>query len=89
MIENDLIFWVIKLLKLSLKEKIHIFCLDFSSALLANIIHSPQTISFLENNMDLAKKVLKDLLTLMESKIPVSVLMHILIAISYLSKDNF
>ena len=58
MIENNLIFWVINLIKKSLKEKIHIFCLDFSSALLANIIHSPQTINFLENNLDIAKKVL-------------------------------
>ena len=39
--------------------------------------------------MDLAKEILEDLLDLMNSKIPVSVLMHILIAISYLSKDNF
>ena len=39
--------------------------------------------------MDIALKLLKDLLYLMNSKIPVSVLMHILISISYLSKDNF
>jgi len=41
MIEKDLINWIIKLIKTSLKNKVHIFCLDFSSALLANIIHSP------------------------------------------------
>lgn len=89
MIENEMIFWILDLLKQSLKNKIHIFCLDFSSALLANIIHSPHTLSFLENNKDLAKDVLSDMLNLMNTKIPVSVLMHILIAISYLSKDNF
>ena len=89
MIENELIEWVINLIKQSLDEKIHIFCLDFSSALLANIVHSQQTISFFENNLDIAKKTLQDLLSLMNSKIPVSVLMHILIAISYLSKENF
>lgn len=89
LIELDMISWIIDLIKKSINTKIHIFCLDFSSALLANVIHSPHTISFLENNMDLAKEVLKDLLKLMNAKIPVSVLMHILIAISYLSKENF
>jgi len=57
--------------------------------LLANIVHSPHTLSFLENNKDLAKNILVDLLDLINQKIPVSVLMHILIAISYLSKENF
>ncbi len=89
LIEKNMIDWLLILLKESLNTKIHVFCLDFSSALLANIVHSQHTISFLENNLDLAKKILEDLLFLMNSKIPVSVLMHILIAISYLSKDNF
>ena len=39
--------------------------------------------------MDIARKVLENLLALIKAKIPVSVLMHVLIAISYLSKDNF
>ena len=89
MLDNNMIYWIIDLLTKSLKNKINVFCLDFSSALLANIVHSKHTISFLENNSDLAKKILKDLLNLMNSKIPVSVLMHILISISYLSKENF
>lgn len=66
MIENKLIPWVIDLLKKSMISKVHIFCLDFSSALLANIIHSPTTLSFLEHNQDLAKKYLSDLLHLMK-----------------------
>lgn len=81
--------WVIDLLKISLKDTVHIFCLDFSSALLANIIHSPQTLSYLEHNQDLAKKLLEDLLLLVNSKIPVSVLMHVLIAVSYLNRECF
>lgn len=89
MIENNLINWIIDLLNESLSKKINVFCLDFASALLANIIHSPHTISFLENNLDLAKRILEQLLNLMKSNIQVSVLMHILIAISYLSKENF
>lgn len=89
LIEQGLIFWCIDLINQSLGSKIHIFCLDFSSALLANIMHSPHTLAFLENNMDIAKKVLENLLALIKAKIPVSVLMHILIAISYISKDSF
>ena len=81
--------WVIDMLKNFLKNKVHIFCLDFSSALLANIVHSPQTLSYLEHNQDLAKKLLEDLLFLVNSEIPVSVLMHVLIAVSYLNRESF
>ena len=89
MIESNLIGWVIELLGESLSRKINIFCLDFASALLANIIHSPHAIAFLENNLDIAKRVLEALLGFIRSNLPVSVLMHVLIAISYLSKENF
>lgn len=41
LIESNMIQWVVNLVKKSLDKKIHIFCLDFSSALLANIVHSP------------------------------------------------
>ena len=89
LIEQGLIFWCFDLINKSLTSKIHIFCLDFASALLSNIMHSPHTLAFLENNIDIAKKVLGSLLTLLKAKIPVSVLMHVLIAISYVSKENF
>ncbi len=89
LIESNMIFWVLDLLNESLTKKVHVFCLDFSSALLANIMHSPHTISFLENSPDIARKVLENMLNLIRSNIPVSVLMHILISISYFSKDNF
>ena len=89
LIEHNMVFWVLDLLNESLSKKVHVFCLDFSSALLANIMHSPHTISFLENNMDVARKALEAMLNLIRSSIPVSVLMHILISISYFSKDNF
>lgn len=89
LIESNIIFWVLDLLNESLNKKIHVFCLDFSSALLANIMHSPHTISFLENSMDIARKILDSMLNLIRSNIPVSVLMHVLISISYFSKENF
>lgn len=89
LIESNLVFWVLDLLNDSLTKKVHVFCLDFSSALLANIMHSPHTTSFLENNPDIARRVLENMLNLIRSNVPVSVLMHILISISYFSKDNF
>ena len=39
-IDNDMIAWVLSLIKKSFIIKIHMFCLDFSTAMLANIIHS-------------------------------------------------
>ena len=52
-----LIDWIIKLLQRSRISEIHIFCLDFASALLANILHSNITIDHLENNPPICKNV--------------------------------
>ena len=73
----------------SLHTKIHVFCLDFASATLANVIHTPSTLTYLESKPDYAYKIMEQLLKLMRENIPVSVLMHILICLSYLSKENF
>lgn len=35
-----MIAWVLLLVKKSLNTKIHMFCLDFATAMLANVIHS-------------------------------------------------
>ena len=43
----DLINWSIDLCFKSTKESINAFCLDFCSAMLANIIHTPSTLEFL------------------------------------------
>lgn len=52
-----LIDWIIKLLQRSRISEIHIFCLDFSSALLANILHSNITHEYLETNVPICKNV--------------------------------
>lgn len=57
--------------------------------MLANVIHTPSTIEYLEYNPEIATKVMDSLLRLIRETIPVSVLMHLLIGLSYLSKDNF
>jgi hypothetical protein len=53
----NLIDWIIKLLQRSRVSEVHIFCLDFASALLANILHSSITLEFLESNKPVCKNV--------------------------------
>lgn len=38
--DNDLITWVLALVRKSITTKIHMFCLDFATAMLANMVHS-------------------------------------------------
>ena len=40
---EDLIDWILALIERSAKREIHIFSLDFASALLANILHAPSS----------------------------------------------
>jgi hypothetical protein len=79
----------LKLLEKSKSNDIHIFSLDFSSALLANILHSHNTLEWLEKNSKVTKETMTSLLSLLKENIPTSVLMHILICLSYLSKERF
>lgn len=55
--KQNIIEWIVKLLQRSRISDIHIFCLDFASALLANILHSNYTIDFLEHNPSICKNV--------------------------------
>lgn len=58
-IKYGIIDWIIKLLQRYRvnKEKIHSFCIDFSSAIIANILHSEVILQFLENNVAACKNV--------------------------------
>lgn len=78
-----------KLLEKSKSLDIHIFSLDFSSALLANILHASSTMDYLEKNPTFTKDIMTGLLSLLKESIPTSVLMHVLICLSYLSKERF
>lgn len=55
--EHDMVNWIMSLIKKSLKEKIHHFSLDFGSALLANIIHAPSTLTALSQDPKQAQMV--------------------------------
>jgi hypothetical protein len=72
-----------------MNSSIHVFCLDFASALLANILHSYQVMESLEGNPALLKDIMNRLLNLLKESIPTSVLVHSLICLSYLSKERF
>ena len=89
--EEDLIEWVLSLIDRSTKKDIHIFSLDFASALLANILHAPITQEHLHKiaGHQYTKNLITKLLKLLKDKIPTSVLMHLLICLSYLKRDRF
>lgn len=84
-----MIQWIVKLISRSLEKEIHVFSLDFASALLANILHAKSTAENLSKDMKFVGKLLETMLKQIRDKVPTSVLMHLLICLSYLSKDTF
>jgi len=72
------------------KTDIHIFSLDFSSALLANILHAQSTITTLVPSTvtGILNRIL-GMLQVPHPQLPTSVLMHLLICLSYLKRDRF
>jgi hypothetical protein len=58
---NKMIDWLMNLIKDSIKTKIHHFSLDFGSALLANIIHAPTTLTALSEDPKQAQHVIINL----------------------------
>jgi hypothetical protein len=90
MTKKNLIPWCLSLLHKS--RGVHVFCLDFSSALLANILHASTTLEMLEANERVTFETMDSLLTLInqpDNELPTSVLIHCLICLSYLSKERF
>lgn len=67
-----------------------IFALDFDSALLANVLHAKSTSNTLAATREFTTGLIMRLLSLITRKnLPTSVLMHLLICLSYLNKDQF
>ena len=93
-----MIQWCLKLLTQykNQDKNIHVFCLDFTSALLANILHAQTTIEALEHDQQLVFETMSSLLGLIndngsvkQNSLPTSTLIHLLICLSYLSKERF
>lgn len=57
-VQYEMIQWIINLIQKSITTRIHVFCLDFASATLANVIHTPYTLQYLEHNPRLAHSVI-------------------------------
>ncbi len=89
MVKSGIIEWIVELVKRSLKKEIHVFSLDFSSALLANILHAKETNDYLVTNKATVGKLLTTMINLIKEPLPTSVLMHLLICLSYLSKEQY
>ena len=84
-----LIDWIIKMIQRSRTNEVHQFCLEFGSALLANIFRSNQAMDFLETNASVYQNVAETFLSMIKEKIPTNVLMHLLVCLSFMSKDKF
>ena len=90
--ENELIQWVLLLVKKSLNTKVHVFCLDFATAMLANVVHSKWIQEALTKKPQMVVLIIESVLKVIKEppeKVEVSVLMHLLITLSYLCRDKF
>ena len=66
MVKEGLIDWCLKLLQKSKQPhreypgvaSIHAFCLDFASALLANLLHATSTLELLEADPEMTKNIM-------------------------------
>ena len=57
-----MIDWIVGLIERACKKEVHIFSLDFSSALLANILHATNTHDYFIKNPKVTKGLMVKLL---------------------------
>ena len=90
--ENELIHWVLLLIKKSLNTKVHVFCLDFATAMLANVVHARWIQEALAQKPEMVSFIIESILKVIKEpseRMEVSVLMHLLITLSYLCRERF
>ena len=86
----NVIDYLIKLFQRNKTKKVHIFCMNYGSALLANILGYKETIDFLFDNLSFYKNITETLLILIKEKgNNTQVLMHYLMCLNFLSIDKF
>jgi hypothetical protein len=61
-VDNDMIGWTLSLVKKSFAIKIHMFCLDFATAMLANVIHSKWGQIYLSGKPEVAVQIMDSIL---------------------------
>ena len=92
--------WSISILQKAQSQEMNTFVSDFTSALLANLLHSTSTLETLESDKKKTEDIMDKLLNLIngvsskgdgQNQIPLqtSVLIHLLVSLSYLSKERF
>ena len=89
-IKYGMIDFLIKLIQRSRINKINSFCLDFSSALLANILRVNDTKIFLINNSNsVYRNLMETFLTLLEDNIGITMLKNILMCLGYMYRIEY
>ena len=90
-LKYGLIDWIIKFLQRSrINKKINSFCLNYASALLANILKSDIAINFLENNNSVCRNLIETFLTMIdENNTATDMLKYILMCLGYLNIEKF
>jgi hypothetical protein len=88
-LKYGVIDWVIKLLQRSRINSINSFCIDFSSALLANILRANPTLEFLDNNNSVCRNLMETLLTMVGEVLSPTFLKHLLMCLGYLDDKRF
>ena len=88
-LKYGIIDWIVKLLQRSRINYINNFCIDFSSALLANILHAKITLDFLENNNSICLNLMETFLSMISEKISPTSLKHFIMCLGYLDEPRF
>lgn len=88
-LKYGVIDWIVKLLQRSRINTINSFCIDFSSALLANILHSRTTLEFLDNNNSVCRNLMETFLSMIGENISPTLLKHFLMCLGYLDDKKF
>ena len=83
-IKYGIIDFIIKLLQRSRVNKINQFCLDFSTAFLANILRFNEVKLFLINRGSEYRNLLETFLSLLEDGVNIVMIKHILMCLGYL-----
>ena len=83
-IKYGMIDFIVKLLQRSRVNKINSFCLDFSTALLANILRANDSKLFLIDNNSVYRNLLETFLSLLEDNINITMLKNVLMSLGYL-----
>ena len=88
-LKYGVIDWIVKLLQRSRINTINSFCIDFSSALLANILRAKTTLEFLNNNNSVCRNLMETFLSMIGENLSPTLLKHFIMCLGYLDDKRF